>query len=335
MDREQLVQAIVDAAALWLDADASHRSELHTAVLADANVFTESNLAFALNRFFHSLKADVLKGLAEHTSRCAPQSIVIERTHVGVDLLGLEAQVLAIVAGHTCEVIGDAEEWTIAHAFWTEVERRIGTALPISFEVAVPDTRAVSWRIPHNPEQPSEAWPLGYAVAVLDGRESKAGLEGLAEDLLVHDGAGFRSPKLVFAPESLSPDDVLDACAQFRAVIPGHPDVPSRLKMTQAFLHATGTPHAWSEDLTFLISRGDPEPQANGHVRWCTWTDFAYVETWLRHHANATSLVVARPSLLAKLDVPQVKRKLGEAHKPVFGTSAFSRLCLALLNGAA
>src|SRR5690625_7069703 len=61
--------------------------------------------------------------------------------------------------------------------------------------------------------------------------------------------------------------------AAFRGVFPAHEKTPGSLKMHQAMLAAVEHPHAYGEGLEFLVSKGPPEVQIPGHVRWSEYDD--------------------------------------------------------------
>jgi hypothetical protein len=144
--------------------------------------------------------------------------------------------------------------------------------------------------------------PPRLAVAVLDGSEPEAARDGLAEDVLLYDGQSRRSVRLVWAPTGAAPDALLDALATFRGAVPAHPDTPGTLRMQQAFLEARGASHAYGDGLAFLVSRGAPEPQPAGHLRWSEYDALADVGAWLASEAAPDALaVVARPALHARL----------------------------------
>lgn len=112
-----------------------------------------------------------------------------------------------------------------------------------------------------------------YGIAILNGLESENDLDGLALDVLLHEGMGCRNVALIMVPAGLEPDDCLKHFAEMRGVFPAHPSTSGRLSMQQAFLAATGQPHAYGDGLEFLLSKGAPELQAPGHVRWVEYRD--------------------------------------------------------------
>ena len=151
---------------------------------------------------------------------------------------------------------------------------------------------------------------------MIDGHESAEERERLAEDVLLHEGYGERRIALIWVPSGLEPDPYLEAFAHFRAVFPAHPATPGRLKMQQAFLDATGTPNAYGDGLEFLMSKGTPDVQPPGHVRWSEYEDFGTVERWLEAHTADLRHLAARTSVLRHLTTPLSAKPLGEAHRP-------------------
>ena len=103
--------------------------------------------------------------------------------------------------------------------------------------------------------------------------ESENDLDGLALDVLLHEGMGCRNVALIIVPAGLEPDKCLKHFAEMRGVFPAHPSTSGKLTMQQAYLAATGQPHAYGDGLEFLLSKGAPEIQAPGHVRWVEYRD--------------------------------------------------------------
>lgn len=156
-----------------------------------------------------------------------------------------------------------------------------------------------------------------YGLAVIDGEESEEEREGLAEDAFLHEGRGCRNVALVFAPVGLDPDPYFETFGHFRHVFPPHPETDGALEMARAFLEATDTPRAWGPGI--LISRGEPEVQGPGHLRWVEYEEESAPQTYVRSRAEEIQLVVARPDLAERLDVPVSICGPGEAQRPSLG----------------
>ena len=139
------------------------------------------------------------------------------------------------------------------------------------------------------------------SVAVVDGRETEAELEGLAEDVLLHEGAGCRSVAVVLAPPGLSPDPALAAIAAGRAVYPAPASTAAGLRMAVSLARATGQPHAALDDGSLLVTRGEAEAQRAGHLRWSELADVATAAAWVAAHADTLQLAAARAGLHAAL----------------------------------
>ncbi|NND70047.1 MAG: hypothetical protein HKN43_00550 [Rhodothermales bacterium] len=132
----------------------------------------------------------------------------------------------------------------------------------------------------------------GFGVAILNGSESEEQLERLAEDILMHDGAGCRSIAVVWTPAGSQPDALLDAMARFRAVFPCAPGIPGRVEMQRAYLAAIEYPHAYSDDKSFLVSKGPPDIQQPGHVRWSEYESRDEVWDWIGANDDEIQVIV-------------------------------------------
>jgi hypothetical protein len=155
-----------------------------------------------------------------------------------------------------------------------------------------------------------------YSVGVVDGHESEDEMGRLAEDMLLYEGAGRRRLAMLWAPRDQSPDDYLQAMAHFRGLFPAHEDTPGTLQMQQAFLEARDEPHAYADGLEFLVSRGEPEVQRPGHVRWTEYDDLGDLSDWLGDHDDEVYSVIARPGLQDQLPAFDPVRSPGGVHVP-------------------
>lgn len=140
-----------------------------------------------------------------------------------------------------------------------------------------------------------------YGIAILNGFESENDLDGLALDVLLHEGMGCRNVALIMVPEGLEPDNCLKHFAEMRGVFPAHPSTSGRLSMQQAYLAATGQPHAYGDGLEFLLSKGAPEIQPPGHVRWVEYRDQDELVSIIEALRDEIQCIVAQEELREQL----------------------------------
>jgi hypothetical protein len=153
-------------------------------------------------------------------------------------------------------------------------------------------------------------------VGLVDGHESEDEMGRLAEDMLLLEGMGRRRLALLWAPRDHSPDAYLEAMAHFRGLFPAHEDTPGTLQMQQAFLEARDQPHAYADGLEFLMSRGSPEVQRPGHVRWTEYDDVSDVAEWYDSNASSVYAVIARSGLHDQVPADLPLRTPGGIHIP-------------------
>jgi hypothetical protein len=155
-----------------------------------------------------------------------------------------------------------------------------------------------------------------YSVGLVDGHESEDEMERLAEDMLLYEGKGRRRLAILWAPRDHSPDAYLEAMARFRGLFPAHVDTPGTLQMQQAFLEAQDQPHAYADGLEFLVSRGKPELQRPGHVRWAEFDELQAVAEWRQAHEDEVYAVIARRHLHDQCPEEWTLRTPGGVHVP-------------------
>lgn len=332
LSRDDRIVALAAAADRWTDPDAPERQAAVEATLEAPNAFTAEALAFAIDQQMAELtEAKLTQWLA---GRDAPHPCAVGVLTAGnVPLAGLQDLVAVCLAGHAylgstsskspallpafAATLADAEprlsvRFAEATAVIAEADALIATGTD--------ETRAAveeRWRAGGG--DPSRALLRGHrvSVAVLDGQETEDERDGLAEDTLLHEGFGCRNVALIWAPEGLDPDPYFAAMASFRAVFPAHDSTPGRLTMQQALLEATDQPHAFAEGLSFLLSKGAPEVQPPGHIRWAEYRAISEVAAWLEDHRSHLQLVVARDGLQQRLGgVPVPVVAPGAAQRP-------------------
>lgn len=311
------IDALAQAATDWQDPDYEPRAHAVEETLAADNRFTEEAIAFAVNQQMSLLEPDALAGWVEGQGTTTPQTVGV--LHPGnVPLAGLQDVLAVLLTGHRYVGKVSSKSPALLPAFLREA-RQHAPDLPVTFAetaealfeeadavIATGSDETRTWA-----EQQCEAHGVSpdrrllrghrYSVAVIDGEETEEEREDLAVDALLHEGYGCRNVALIWAPSGMSPDPYFEAFAQFRGVFPAHPALPGSLQMQQAFLEATDQPHAYADGLEFLVSRGAPEPQRPGHIRWVEYDALDEVQAWLQAHEMEVQVIVARNEVAAAL----------------------------------
>jgi hypothetical protein len=328
---EPLIQAITAAARDWSDPDYGRRAEAVAKTLRSQNTFTEEAVTFAVNQQMSLLTEEGLRSWLN--GRIAPNRRTVGVLNAGnVPLVELSDFLAVTLTSHRYVGTISSKSPVLLKAFVADIAAREPSldAAFVSAEelfdaadsiLATGSDATMEWvtercRAAGIGENACLLRGSGFAVAVLSGRESMDDYERLAEDVLLHEGYGCRNVAIIWAPRGLSPDPLLAAFAQFRGVIPAHASTPQRLKMQQAFLAAVNAPHAHGEGLEFLLSKGAPDVQPPGHIRWTEYDDAAEVEQWLELHSDKLQLVVVSSEIVARLTSPAVFCLPGHAQRP-------------------
>ncbi len=336
MDRDGVtsarVQQLLKLVWQWREPSWPERQEAVTRALAASDFLTEEAAAFALNQQMHTLTESALRRFVESLPPTSGRTVLLWQTD-RAPLAGWQEALLLWLSVHrgtlvlaepAATLVGALLEALAVDTIRLDTEPQLETRLEeadvlvaVGDEAVHREVQDTLLRVRRSPER-VRLLPIRYGVAVLDGREAPDELEGLAEDALLFEGFGSRSVRLIWAPEALPPDALLEALSLFRGVFPAHTATPGRLKMPQAWLKAAGIPHAYGEGLEFLVSKGAPEVQTPGHLRWVPYRDLAEVVEWLQTHAAEVSVVVARPELLRQLPQLPGRTAPGQAHRPPF-----------------
>lgn len=329
---QALIDALAATAAAWSDPDHPPRAAAVEATL-DAHPETQSfeGITFAVNQTMSVVTAEALR--AWQAGRWAEVPHTMGVLHAGNIPMGELQDVMAVLlAGHHYRGVVSSKSPFLLPAFLADLVAAAPDldARIVDFEVMLTEADAVvatgsdetmaeiSERLDAAGIGPERRLLRGHRVsaAVVDGRESEEERERLAEDVLLHEGAGCRSVALVFAPPGLSPDPYLDAFAAGRAVYPAPPATAAGLRMSAALARATGQSHATLDDGSLLVTKGEAEAQRPGHLRWVEAT-VGEAAVWLAAHRDGLQLAAARPGLhaaLASTGVPLVD--LGETQRP-------------------
>ncbi len=328
----ECVQRLLELARRWREPSLPERQEAVERALAASDFLTEEAAAFALNQQMHALTKQALRRFVDMLPPASEQTVLLWQTDRS-PLAGWQEALWLWLSGQRGTLVLTEPAATLVGALLQalevdtlviDTEPRLETRLAQVDVLVVVGDETVHQQVQDALVQggpvpvKSRLLPLRYGVAVLDGRETPDELEGLAEDALLFEGFGCRSVRLIWAPEHLPPDALLETLSLFRSVFPAHPATPGRLKMPRAWLKATGMPHAYGEGLEFLISKGAPELQTPGHLRWVPYRKLETVGAWLSGCANKLSVVVARPELLQQLPALPGRTEPGQAHRPAF-----------------
>ncbi|MDX1420019.1 MAG: hypothetical protein R3181_08640 [Rubricoccaceae bacterium] len=327
-------KALAASAQAWRDPSHPARADAAERTLRHNDLYTAEALAFAVNQAMHEASESALRRwIGDRHARAS--TLVGVWTEDPEPLAGWRELLALALCGHRGAVRLPPTSPFLLPAFVAEVRAHDPT-LDVRFEMTWDEVPAGTTLVLGSGSEEAMA-ALGslcdragipddrrrlrgerITVAVTDGRESPDERIGLAEDALLHADAR-RRVGVLWAPEDHSPDPVLDALAGFRELFPAPPPLGGRLQMPRAFLQAAGTAHAWGEG--FLVSKGPPEPQPAGHLRWAEYRTLGDVGEWLRAHP--VELVVVSDRLRSRLGWTGRTAAPGDAHRPHLGGDDF------------
>ena len=339
------LELIADVAAEWRDPDHSARAAAVEATLEAPNRWTEQALTHALNRWMERLTVEALVEWVGEDAFSASVRVGVLHADAG-PLAGLRDALATWALGH--RYVGCVPDGSPAllPSFAEDLQEN-GLDADIQFgteeevykkgEVLIAQPESVeavqsACNEAGIPEERRLIRSPVYSVGVVDGHESQDEMGRLAEDMLLYEGMGRRHLALIWAPRDHAPDDYLQAMAHFRGLFPAHDDTPGTLQMQQAFLDAHDQSHAYADGLEFLVSRGEPEVQRAGHVRWTEYDQLETFANWLSDHKEDVYSVIARPHLQEKLPDHHTIRTPGGVHIPALDDTE-GRELVAFLRG--
>lgn len=304
--KSEIVGALCKAAQAWSNTEYPLRQDAVELTLEADNRYTEAAIAFAVNQQMSLLTEGALTSWQSELGWNDAETIGVLNPG-NIPLVELQDFVAVLLSGRAYVGTVSSKSPALFPAFVADVLEHcpsIRANLADLDEVIASSDRLIAAgtdETMHDVRAMLEdagkdvlkCWFRGHrtSIAILDGRETEDDLVCLAEDVLLHEGLGCRNVSLVFAPESMPIDPVLDAFAAFRGLFEAHESTLGVLRMQQAFLGALNVPHAFADDHQFLISRGAAEPQQPGHLRWVPVGKQDEAESWLRTHAPSIQAV--------------------------------------------
>jgi hypothetical protein len=306
-DLDEIISVVAAVARDWASPLYPGREEAVEGTLAQENRFTLEAVTFALNQQFSLLKERALRAWVD--GRCGNEPVAVGVLNPGnVPLAGLQDMLAVLLAGHEYYGSVSSKSTILLQAFAQDL-MAVCPPLPLLFAPAEAILGAVDAVIASGTTQ-TMAWVsdrcdeagIDPRNRLLRGSKTSVGVVGrnepasvwrhLAEDILLHEGLGCRNVTILWAPEGVSPDPLLSEMARFRAVFPAHPKTVAGLKMPIAFAAASGSPSAYAEDGSFLVTKGTPEVQQPGHLRWVEYLEIDEVHRHLNVVQNEIQLVV-------------------------------------------
>ena len=313
----EIITALVQTARAWKSPRYQKlRRNVVKKTLTVSDTFTEEAIEFAIDQQMDGVTKAAL-------SAWIGQRKIKERCRVGVinagnvPLVGLQDLLAVLVCGHSYVGVLSSKSPYLLPAFVKtlldqgadikakfvgrdEMWGRVDAVIATGSNEAIAQIKVLAGRQGLTPDKCLFRGNR-YGIAILNGFESENELDGLALDVLLHEGMGCRNVALIMVPAGLEPDNCLKHFAEMRGVFPAHPTTSGRLSMQQAYLAATSQPHAYGDGLEFLLSKGTPEVQAPGHVRWVEYRNPDEMVSVIEALRDEIQCIVAQENLREQL----------------------------------
>ncbi len=313
----QLIAVLVRTARAWKSPRYQQlRRNVVTKTLTASNTFTEEAIEFAIDQQMDGVTEAALSAwIGQRKIKGGCRVGVINAGNV--PLVGLQDLLAVLVCGHSYVGVLSSKSPYLLPEFvntlldqgadinvkfvdrdemWGKAEAVIATGS----NEAIAQIKVLAGRQGFTPDRCLFRGNR-YGIAILNGFESESDLDGLALDVLLHEGMGCRNVALIMVPAGLEPDNCLKHFAEMRGVFPAHPSTSGKLSMQQAYLAATGQPHAYGDGLEFLLSKGAPEIQAPGHVRWVEYRNQDEMVSVIEALRGEIQCIVAQEELRKQL----------------------------------
>ena len=137
-------------------------------------------------------------------------------------------------------------------------------------------------------EMPSLLRGSRYSIAVLDGTETEAQLEGLSNDVFQYFGLGCRNVGRIFVPRGYDPTLLRDALSRYPM---SHPGYLNNYRQARALRMLGGEPLL--DGGFFLLRESDEQSPNLSEIGYAYYDDLDGMESWIRRHDDRLQCVVS------------------------------------------
>ncbi len=216
-----------------------------------------------------------------------------------IPFVGMHDLVCVLAAGHRAIVKPSSRdrenmEWVVDQLLDIDPKLQLSTLPPsaklstkVDAVIAMGSDATIAAIAASHPGIPTLLRGNRSSLAVLTGRETRAELEGLADDVLMYSGLGCRSVSLLWVPRGYDFGPLGEVLRRREATLP---DIwRGSLRQTRALMRMTATPHL-DTGAALLIENRD-FPSQPGVLNYTFYDDPAEVAEWIAEHDDEIQCV--------------------------------------------
>ena len=238
--------------------------------IAENGWFTRQSVAQAIEAICTDLLDEtVLRDWLARYPR--PDASAVRRVGIvlagNIPLVGFSDLLCVCICGHRCFVKPSSKDRVLTD-YVVEQLLRIEPAMPVA--------------------PLEEDTPLDALIAVLDGTETEAQLEGLSNDVFQYFGLGCRNVGRIFVPRGYDPTLLRDALSRYPM---SHPGYLNNYRQARALRMLDGEPLL--DGGFFLLRESDEQSPNLSEIGYAYYDDLDGMESWIRRHDDRLQCVVS------------------------------------------
>ena len=267
--------------------------------IAENGWFTRQSVAQAIEAICTDLLDEtVLRDWLARYPR--PDASAVRRVGIvlagNIPLVGFFDLLCVCICGHRCFVKPSSKDRVLT-GYVVEQLLRIEPAMPVApleedtpldALIATGSDSTRSYFGKRYREMPSLLRGSRYSIAVLDGTETEAQLEGLSNDVFQYFGLGCRNVGRIFVPRGYDPTLLRDALSRYPM---SHPGYLNNYRQARALRMLGGEPLL--DGGFFLLRESDEQSPNLSEIGYAYYDDLDGMESWIRRHGDRLQCVVS------------------------------------------
>ncbi|MDO5384749.1 MAG: acyl-CoA reductase [Rikenellaceae bacterium] len=267
--------------------------------IAENGWFTRQSVAQAIEAICTDLLDEtVLRDWLARYPR--PDASAVRRVGIvlagNIPLVGFFDLLCVCICGHRCFVKPSSKDRVLT-GYVVEQLLRIEPAMPVvpleedtplDALIATGSDSTRSYFGKRYREMPSLLRGSRYSIAVLDGTETEAQLEGLSNDVFQYFGLGCRNVGRIFVPRGYDPTLLRDALSRYPM---SHPGYLNNYRQARALRMLGGEPLL--DGGFFLLRESDEQSPNLSEIGYAYYDDLDGMESWIRRHDDRLQCVVS------------------------------------------
>lgn len=299
-------------------------TDLYSRAIEQNPWFTETDIKGAINAICNDMlrREHLEPWLKNYNTNNTPRRVAIIMAG-NIPLVGFFDLLCVLCSGHEAHIKPSSKDSVLMRYVVSQL-KEIDPNIPIfdydatqSYDMAIATGGEDANRYfeQHFASTPRLLRSSRHSIAILDGSESSADIEGLWHDITAYSGLGCRSISMIFAPRNHTMPSMHGE--------PSNKKLKGILTTTRALYRMKGIPHI--DCGAFIITEGNNFPTTLAAVTLYPYDNIQEVTEWIATHKDDIQCIVAHA--VVENSVP-----FGHAQRPTLYDYADGVDTMAMLN---